>query len=182
MQSETGDAEAGIQEQLPTDGFGLVLLRVTRAFAIAGGLLMLAIVVMTTLSVAGRYLLGMPIPGDYEIVEFGIGISIFLFFPYCEMTFGNIKAEFFTQRLADAWKELLNILAEIAFLAIAMLLTWRLTIGAMRKMADGQVYMHLPIQLWWGYVFGIVSMALLVLVCAWRIADHYRRLKETGAL
>jgi TRAP-type C4-dicarboxylate transport system permease small subunit len=178
MQSETGDPEAGYQDQMPTGGFGLVLLKVTRAFAIAGGLVMLAIVVMTTLSVAGRYLLGMPVPGDYEIVEFGIGISIFLFFPYCEMSLGNIRAEFFTDRLPERWKELLNLVAEFAFLAIALLLTWRLAVGAMKKMADGQVYMHLPIQLWWGYVFGIVSMALLALVCGWRIADYYRRMKD----
>lgn len=178
MQSETGDPEAGYQDRLPTAGFGLVLLGVTRAFAIAGGLVMLAIVLMTTVSVAGRYLLAMPVPGDYEIVEFGIGIAIFLFFPYCEMSLGNIKAEFFTERLSDAWKELLDIVAELAFLAIAMALTWRLTIGAMKKMADGQVYMHLPIQLWWGYVFGIISMALLAVVCAWRIADSWKRMKD----
>lgn len=175
MSTDIENPEAAYQEDLPTGGFGLLLLKVTRFFAACGGLILLGVVLVTTTSVAGRYLLSMPVPGDYEITEFGCGVAILLFFPFCEMTYGNIKAEFFTDSLAEWWKQVLNIVAEIAFLGVSALLAWRFVIGGLKRLGDGQTSMELNIPLWWGYVPGTFAMALLVVVCAWRIVDSLDR-------
>lgn len=181
MAAEFRDPEAAYADALPDGGFGRGLLATTRALAVLGGAVLVLVVAVTTASVAGRYLFSAPIPGDYEITEFGCGIAILLFFPFCEMSAGNIKAEFFTEWLSERWKQALNIASEIAFIGMATLLGWRFVVGGLRRLADGQLYMHLGIPIWWGYVPGAIAMALLVVVCLWRTHDFYRRLKAPPA-
>lgn len=176
MTADTPNPEATYHGDLPSGGFGRVLLSVTRFFAICGGLILLGVVLMTTVSVAGRYLVSSPVPGDYEITEFACGVAILLFFPFCEMSYGNIKAEFFTDGLSERWKQILNLVAEIALMLVSALLGWRFVIGGLKRFADGQTSMELGIPLWWGYVPGSFAMALLFVVCAWRIHDCYRRI------
>ena len=181
MSADDHPSDASYAADMPRHGVGLLLLYLTRVFALLGGIILLAVVLMTTASVAGRYLFALPIPGDYEITEFGCGVAILLFFPFCEMTFGNIKAEFFTDRLAERKRAALDLVSEIVFLGVACLLTWRFVVGGLRRMGDGQTSMELGIPLWWGYVPGTFAMILLVLVCIWRGYEATRRIGGTRA-
>lgn len=181
MTPDDANPEALHEDDLPTEGFGLLLANVSRFFAFCGGVMLLAVVLITTASVAGRYLFSMPIPGVYDITEFACGVAILLFFPFCEISYGNIKAEFFTDSLREGWKQVLNLVSEIAFLAVAVLLAWRFVIGGMKRFADGQTYMELGMPLWWGYVPGAFAMALLAVVCVWRGYDCVQRMKGGAA-
>ena len=87
---------------LPDDAIGAGLERLSRGFALAGGVLLIGVMVMTVISVFGRYLLNAPIPGDYEITELACGVAVFAFFPYCHTRNGNIVVEFFTERMPPA--------------------------------------------------------------------------------
>ena len=80
------DKEAGGAPHSPappssdcTTGAGLD--RLSRGFALAGGVLLIGVMVMTVISVFGRYLLNAPIPGDYEITELACGVAVFAFSP-----------------------------------------------------------------------------------------------------
>ncbi|WEX09684.1 TRAP transporter small permease [Chelativorans sp. AA-79] len=181
MSTEGYGARSPEEQAGATSGFALGLLAVSRFFAGCGGLILLGVVVVTTASVAGRYLFSLPVPGDYEITEFGCGIAILLFFPFCEMTRANIKAEFFTMSLPERWRHFLDLVSEVAFVGVAALIGWRLVIGGLKRLADGQSYMHLGIPLWWGYVPGAFAMALLVVVCLWRGYDSFRRMQGAHA-
>lgn len=138
MASDAPLPAAGYVADMPQHGVWLTLFKAARFFAACGGIILLAVVLVTTASVAGRYLFSAPIPGDYEITEFGCGVAILLFFPFCEMTHGNIKAEFFTDRLSAGKREVLNLVSEVAFLVVASLLAWRFVVGGLRRMGDGQ--------------------------------------------
>lgn len=168
-------------EQAPVSGFGLLLFRASAGLALLGGFILLAVVLMTTVSVAGRYLFRMPVPGDYEIVGIGCGIAIMFFFPYCEMASGNIKASFFTDNLADRWKQMLNMIAELLFLATAGLLTWRFVVGGLRRMADGQSYMYTQMPIWWAYIPATFAMGLLVVVAVYRLFDYAQRFRSQSS-
>lgn len=166
-------------ELQPTAGFGLLLLKTTRGLAMLGGMVLLALVLMTTASVLGRYLFRTPVPGDYEILGIGCGIAILFFFPYCEMASGNIKATFFTDNMAERWKQLLNIGAETLFFLMAALLTWRFVMGGLRRMADGQSYMYTQMPIWWAYIPATLAMGLLVVVSVYRVYDYAQRFRES---
>ena len=146
---------------------GIVLERVTRGLALAGGVLLVGVLVMTVISVAGRYLFNAPIPGDYEITELACGIAVFAFLPYCQLNRANIVVEFFTAHLSGRAKRVLDTVHSFAFTVVAVLMAWRLAVGGVSKMADGQTTLYLGIPLYWGYFLAVVGAATLCLVCAW---------------
>lgn len=116
---------------------GALALRVTRALALIGGVFLLIAVVVTLVSVVGRYTFASPVPGDYEIVEIGVAVAVFLFFPFTHAVGGNIAAEFFTSGLSRSKQIAIDLVHDIVFAGIAALLTWRLTHGLIEKYVTG---------------------------------------------
>src|SRR5262245_20119050 len=95
MPSMTEQAEMAAR---PTGPVGRALHRTADVLAIFGGILSCVMAAVVTISVAGRYLLSWPIPGDYDIVGILCGCAIFAFLPYCQLKRGNVLADFFTQK------------------------------------------------------------------------------------
>ena len=155
-------------------GFGFVFETLTRAMAIAGGLLLIGIVVMTGVSVLGRYLFNAPIPGDYEITALACGVAIFTFFPYCHMKNANIVVEFFTGRMRPRSRAALDATHNLAFAVVAALISWRLFVGGMQKYADGETTHFLGIPIWLGYFCALPGAVLLTAVCILAFYYHLR--------
>jgi TRAP-type mannitol/chloroaromatic compound transport system permease small subunit len=95
-----------MQEPLPDApaftplGFGPVgrtLLAVCKLASVVGGLVFVAIVGMSIVSIVGRKLVSMPVPGDMELVQMGSAIGASAFFAYCHLNRGDVKVDFFTQ-------------------------------------------------------------------------------------
>ena len=146
--------------------------------AIAGGLLMVGVVLMTVISVLGRYLFSAPIPGDYEITELALGIAVFAFLPYCHARGGNIVVEFFTGRLRPRYQAALAAVHSVVFTLVAGLVTWRLLVGGMHKLRDGETTLFLGIPLHWAYFAALPCAGLLTAICvlvALRYAHALRR-------
>lgn len=141
----------------------------TRGLALAGGLFLLLAVLITLVSVIGRYAFGEPVPGDYELVELTCAVGVFLFFPFTHAVSGNIAADFFTAGLSERHKRLLDLANDFVFLLVAVLLTWRLSDGLLEKFASGETTILIRIPLWWGYSVAVLAMALLSLVCLMRL-------------
>ena len=155
---------------------GAGLEGLTRAVAMAGGLLLVGIMAMTVVSVLGRHLFNAPIPGDYEITELACGIAVFAFFPHCHLKNGNIAVEFFTSRMRPRWKTMLDAAHNLVFTMVAALVTWRLFVGGMHKLEDGETTLFLGIPLHWGYFPALAGAGLLTAVCAWVLSRHLRAL------
>ena len=145
-----------------------------RAFALGGGMLLVAVVGMTVASIFGRYLFGMPIPGEYELTELVCGIAVFAFFPHCHLTGGNVVVDFFTSRLRPRHRIMLDGLHSIAFTAMAGLVSWRLLVGGLRKLEDGETTLFLEIPIHPAYFAALVAAGLLTAVC---VLVGYRHLQ-----
>jgi len=78
-----GDEEEGAQPLRGPLGQGLYTL--CKAFAIGGGLLFVLLVLMSLISIVGRKLASMPIPGDIEIMQMGTAVASAAMLAYCEM-------------------------------------------------------------------------------------------------
>ena len=154
------------------------LERLARAFALAGGMLLVAVVGMTVVSVLGRYLFGVPIPGDYELTELACGIAVFAFFPHCHVTRGNVVVDFFTSRLRPRYRTALDGLHAVAFTAVAGLVTWRLFVGGMRKLEDGETTLFLEVPIHSAYFAALVSAGLLTAVCVLVVRRHFQALRR----
>jgi TRAP-type C4-dicarboxylate transport system permease small subunit len=170
--SAEGDAPSeqhGASLSLDTVSGGRTLVRIADWLAMLGGVLLIATIAITIVSVIGRYAFGAPVPGDYELVEIVCAIAIFLFFPMTHASDGNLRAEFFTTALPEKAKLALDIVHDIVFMLIAALLAWRMSHALLDKLESGEGSLFLRIPLWWPLTIAVGSMALLSVVCLLRI-------------
>jgi TRAP-type C4-dicarboxylate transport system permease small subunit len=167
IDEHTGGGDEALPLALAPGGAAIDAL--TRALALAGGTLLLVAVVLTLVSVAGRYLFLAPVPGDYELVEIICGIAVFLFFPFTHAQGSNLKAEFFTSGVSLRQQRMIDVAHDVIFAIIGVLLTWRMVHAFEEKMASGETSILVGVPLWWGYGIGLFSLALLTLVCFLRV-------------
>lgn len=149
----------------PADPVGAVLLRLSVAFAVFGGLLLSAGAVMTVVSVTGRYLFSSPISGDIELVELGAGAAIAAFLPYCQMRGGNVIVDFFTGGLSERGRARVDAVHALVFAFCAGLIAWRMALGGLDTYAVNDETMVLGVPTWISYVVMVPAFALLCLVC-----------------
>lgn len=137
------------------------LRRLITGWALAGGLVLLALAVMTTWSALAGAVLGRPLPGDFELMELGVAVAAFAFLPYCQLTGANVSADIFTQGLAPARVAMLEMLSAVIALGFSLLLLWRMYEGLLdyRKYVETTAILKLPI--WIAFVPALVSLALL---------------------
>ena len=145
----------------------------TRPLAILGGLLMLAVSVMVTVSVVMRWLVNESVPGDIELVQIGTALAVFTFLPLCQSRRGNIMVDTFTSRLPKRVQFMLDALWDVAYAGIAFIIAWRLGVGAWDSLRSNTVSLMLGLPLGWAIAACAVMAALLSLVAvatAFRLA------------
>jgi TRAP-type C4-dicarboxylate transport system permease small subunit len=144
--------------------------KVLRASALLGALGFLGIAVLVCTSVAGRALFSAPIPGDYELVQILCAVSVALVLPYAHWNNGNVMIDIFTNKAlsakTNAW---LDRAAHLIVGGIALLLCWRIAVGAKALMVTQDASMMLGVPLWIGYVPMSAAFALLAVSAFWRM-------------
>jgi TRAP-type C4-dicarboxylate transport system permease small subunit len=125
-----------------------------RASAIVGGVILIAVMLMVVASVSGRAMvfagLG-PIPGDFELVEVATAVSVFLFMPWCYLRGGHASVDIFFNQFPEKVQWFLTTLADVLMLALWLVLTQRLYVGLLEKMAYMETTFILMMPIWWGY-------------------------------
>ncbi|WP_036187589.1 TRAP transporter small permease [Marinobacterium lacunae] len=140
-------------------GRGLAWL--SRQFALAGGLIMLALAVMTVVSIIGRSTIGVSVEGDYELVEAGLGIAVFLFLPECYVKQGHVVVDLFTAHCQMVTIRRLEMISDLLFTLVSAVLIWRISLAGMEAYEYMEQSMILELPLWWVFAVGVVSMSLL---------------------
>jgi TRAP-type C4-dicarboxylate transport system permease small subunit len=148
-----------------------VLDGLARAFALAGGALLAVITGMSVVSIAGRALLGTPVPGDFELVQVGCAAAIAAFLPYCQLRRGNIIVDFFTARAGRRVRGALDAFGALLLAAVMGVLAWRAAAGMLAVKAAGEVSMIVGFPIWVGYA-AIVPSLVLATVAALHTAQE----------
>ena len=146
--------------------------RLVVGWAVAGGLVLLLVVLVNVASVAGAALLGTPFPGDVELTEMGVAVAAFAFLPYCQLTGANVVADLFTARAGARTRALLAAVGDGVALLFALLLLWRMSLGMLDQRAYGYTTAILGIPIWWGFVPVLISLALLALAACLTLRQH----------
>lgn len=146
------DAAGGASEFGPV---GQLLLTVSRWAAILGGVIFVALVVMSIVSIVGRKLASAPVPGDVEILQMVAAFASALFFAYCHMKRGDVKVDFFTAKMSPRIVQTLDAFGSLLVGLVGLLLAWRTAAGAITVQQSGETSMILGIPQW-------ISQALMV--------------------
>ncbi len=174
--------------------FERIVTLLARWTALAGGAILVAIIVVTALSVTGRALLtlanahdaqawyafaipamrafgGMflamgarPIPGDYELVEAGTAFAIFAFLPWCHLQRSNATVELLTPFFPPVANRLIDLITDVLMLAFALLIGWRHWLGTIDKYSYSETTFILQFPVWWAYAVCLIGAAVFAVV------------------
>ena len=170
-----------------------LVLALARGMALMGGVVLVALVLLTCVSIAGRALNGVlheigadwaralldlgvgPVTGDFELVEAGMAFAIFAFLPLCHLTAGHASVDIFTSGLPMGLQRFMRAVIETLFAGVLILIAWQLGQGMLSKQSSGQTTFLIQFPVWWAYAMslgGAVGAALVACyVCAIRIVE-----------
>jgi TRAP-type C4-dicarboxylate transport system permease small subunit len=132
--------------------------------AVLAGILLVAITLMTCVSLAGRNTIGWTIVGDIELTAAAAGAAVALFLPWCQMKAGHIIVDFFTARCSDATNARLDRLGALQTALVLGLLAWRSAIGGINAWRSQAGSMMLGFPEWVIYCFLVPGLALAALI------------------
>lgn len=135
--------------------------RFIELWALAGGLLLMGVVLMNAYSLFADILFRRPLSGDFELVEVGVAIAAFAFLPYCQLTGANVTADIFTQSAGPRTIALLALFSAVIAFAFSLLLTWRMSVGLLDIRAYGETTVIMGFPIWLAYVPIVASLAML---------------------
>lgn len=152
-----------------------------RLLALAGGAVLIALIVLTCVSIAGRALLPFdlglgPIRGIYDYTEIGMAMAIFAFLPIAQLREAHARVDLFGTMMPAALNLALDLLFNIAMLVVAAVGTWRLWLGMQDKLRFGETTLIAQIPVWQGYAAALVGAAGFVIVAAFCVLRALRRL------
>jgi len=153
---------------------GTALLATCKYLAIAGGLVFVALVVMSIVSITGRKLFSWPVPGDVEVLQMCAAFASSCFFAYCHMINGDVKVDFFTHNLAPAKVHTLDALGATMVGLFGGLIAWRTASGAIAVKDVGETSAILGWPVWIAQVLMVPGFTLLAAAVFYMCVFHLR--------
>lgn len=175
MNDEPTKRDGGASEPRRS-GFYLSALRwIIRAWAIyIGGGVLLALVVMITVSAILNLLTGRPLQGDYELTKHFMAIVIAAFLPYSQLSGANITVDIFTEGASDRAKAWMATIASLLALIFSVVLLRQTTLGMLEQMRRVETTTILHVPLWTAYPPMLVALALWVVASAITLFEAFR--------
>jgi TRAP-type C4-dicarboxylate transport system permease small subunit len=162
----------------PTDPIGKLLLYISRFLAIAGGILLCGLGLTTVITIILIQFLGIAFVGEFEVVSFGMVLTVYLFMPYCQMVGGNVIVDVFTIKAPPRLRAIFDALSSLVFAAFWILLMWRMAIGMSEMMTRQQTTAALKLEYWWTFPVALSCFSLLIPIC---IYTTWKKISERAS-
>ncbi len=146
--------------------------RVITGWALFGGLVLIAVVLINAYSILAGAIINKPFPGDFELTEMGVAIAAFCFLPYCQQTGANVSADIFTMKAGATAIALMKVLAAIAAVGFSALLIWRMWFGLLDYIEYEEITGILSIPLWYAFLPAVFSLVLLLVAAILTFVDE----------
>lgn len=154
--------------------------RLAEWWAIAGGLVLLAIVLVTSAN-AGAFAADRAarawggavagLPGYEDFVRLTIGCAALMFLPWTQAERGHVAVDLFVGWLPAGLRRWLERLWLVVTAGLALFLAWWMWFGMLRARSDALVTGVLGWPDWPFYLPGIVSLVLWAVVAATQLRD-----------
>ncbi len=154
---------------------------IAQGLALFGGLILVAVIVLTCVSIAGRALVPLdigvgPIRGIYDITEIGMAVAVFAFLPWCQFQQAHARVDMLEPVFPDTVNRMLNLIFNIAMFGVAAFGTWRLYLGMQDKLSFGETTLIAQIPVWQGYALSLLGAGGFVFVAAFCVIRSTRQL------
>lgn len=156
-----------------------LLRSLIRTWALLGGLVLIAIVVMTGASAIQHLILGHPFSGDYEVTRHFVAIAAFAFLPLCQLENANVTVDIFTEGMSARAKAAMHLLASVIAAILAVILLWRMWIGMWDYIKYPEYTQVLAIPIWTAYPAILASLVLLLVAAIITTIEDVRTLRSS---
>ncbi len=151
-----------------------------KMLALFGGIILLAIIILTSVSIIGRSFIfwGLsPILGDFELVEASIALAIFCFLPWTQLTKAHATVDIFTDLLPRSIQFWINFIVEVIMAVAIIIITWKLFDGTISKAKYDETTLILQFPVWWAYAASLVASCIGCVVATYMIYIRFIELK-----
>ena len=152
------------------------------AWALAGGVLIAALAIMTAASAASNLLFARPFAADYELMKHVVAVAIFMFLPYCQLTGANVSVDIFTERMGERAKSGMAILSSLFALVFAAILLRQMSFGMQSYIRYPETTPVLRLPLWTAFPPMLLSLALLFAAALVTAIDGWRGARDAPGL
>ena len=149
-----------------------------RSTALLGGIILLVLVLIMTVTILGRSTGLGEVTGSYELLEAGIAFAIFSFLPITQFYGAHATVDVFTSFLPERANRWIAAFWEVVLLLVILLVVWRLYEGTLSHFKRGGTTTFLQFPLWWPYaascIAGLVACITAAYCAAMRILEALR--------
>lgn len=157
------------------------IARVAEYWALAAGVILLAIVAVTTTNVGaftldriarmwGANVSGLP--GYEDFVELAVSCAALMLLPWCQVRKGHIAVDLFARAMPHAVRAFLERLWLIVLAILAVTLAVYMFYGMLESRSDNALSRILGWHVWPFYIPGILSLLLWAGVAATQVAGE----------
>ena len=118
--------------------YGRLLRMLSRISAVFGGLVFVGLVILSIVSIVGRKVASAPVPGDVELLQLCAAFASASFFAWCHLNHGDVKVDFFTNRLGPRAVGVLDALGSLLVGLFGTIIAWRSLVGALSVKEAGE--------------------------------------------
>ena len=159
----------------------IIVELIARVLALAGGAVLLCIIVLTCVSIIGRALVPFdigvgPIRGIYDMTEIGMAAAIFAFLPWAQFNEAHARVDLFQPVMPKSMDRFLDFAFNLAMLVVAAVGTWRLYLGMQDKLSFGETTLIAQIPVWQGYAASLLGAVGFIMVAAFCVLRSGRRM------
>ena len=165
-------------ELVERDSVEHYLIMAGKVMAISGGILFIALIVMSLVSIIGRKLGFGSVNGDIELMQAGTAVAATAFLPYCTLLGEHIKVDFFTESLRDSLKRPIDGVAEVLFALVSAILTWRTILSAIATYESQEVTTLVSMPLWIPTALLVPGLFLMAVCALYRAYAHFHPTKK----
>lgn len=139
------------------------LAAVSRRIAEAGGIVILAMMLVAVLDVVLRYVFNAPLSSSYELIQLGMVLVVYCGLAWCGLTGGHIAVNFVGALLDRPRLRWLNALVHGVGAILFLVIAWRSTGEAVKYFASGETTNMLKAPLY-PFLAAVAAGALLYAV------------------
>ena len=146
-----------------------------RGYENAGAILILSIAGLTAVDVVGRYFLGQPVKGSFDLIEVLMALSVFWFMPLISRDDGHISVGLLKTRPHSSLDAIRRVVIEVFCVVTAVIVSWQLARTALGFVRQGEASLIIGIPK--GPIVAICAAigALMALAHAARLVTMLRR-------
>lgn len=159
---ETGDGAPAPRPSGPIYRLVALVRAIIRVWALVGGAILLALVVMTAVSAAMNLTVNRPLPGEYELVKHLIAVAIFCFLPFCQLTGANVTVDIFTEGMSARSKAAMKAFSALFAIVFSLVLLRQMSLGFADYLRYPETTATLHVPLWTAFPPILVSLVLLL--------------------